>query len=243
MSSKKILVIVPAYNEEQSIASVIQSIKTEAPFADIVVVNDGSTDNTSQITKEMGVEILDLPFNIGVGGAMQTGFRFAAEKDYDIALQIDGDGQHDPQSIQNIIKPILEDKADIIVGSRFIGVSDYKASVSRKIGMWIFSNILSLILRQKLTDTTSGFRGINKETIQFFAENYPSDYPEVEALVLSHYAEFRIREVPVSMQKRKSGKSTITPFKSVYYMVKVLLAVFIWLLRSKPKRKVKVVET
>lgn len=237
LENKRVLVIIPAYNEEPVIGQVIEAIRNEAPYADVVVVDDGSTDGTSAVAYELGINVLNLPYNLGIGGAMQTGFKYAAEGDYDIAVQVDGDGQHDPKSISELLSPLLKDQADVVVGSRHIEDRGYKTPVTRRFGMRLFSRVLSLILGQRITDTTSGFRGVNREAIEFFAKNYPTDYPEVESLVVAHFARLRIKEVPASMRARQKGRSSITPFRAVYYMTKVLLATFIWLIRQKPTRR------
>lgn len=227
-----ILIIMPAYNEAESIERVILVIKKELPDADILVVNDGSKDATSQIAKRLGVMVADLPYNMGIGAAMQTGYRYAALNDYDMAVQVDADGQHPPDQIHCLIAPIIEQKADIVIGSRFLENGNYRPSLARNIGIRIFSIVISIITGQRLTDTTSGFRAANKRVINFFARNYPEDYPEVESIVLLHKAGFNIIEVPVRMEARTAGQSSITPLHAVYYMIKVLLAVLIDLLKK-----------
>lgn len=229
----KILIIIPAYNEEKSLPGVIAELRKEAPEADVLVVNDGSRDKTVYIAREMSAQVLDLPFNLGIGGAMQAGYLYAQRRGYDIAVQFDGDGQHLAHEIKKLLQPLfLDGKADIVIGSRFLGQGDYKPSLSRKIGIKVFSTVLSCILGTRLTDTTSGFRAANRRVIEFYARTYPDDYPEVEALVLLHKAGMRIAEVPVHMRERTSGQSSITAVRSVYYMVKVLLAVFVDLLKK-----------
>lgn len=223
----KILIIIPAFNEEATIGNVISSVKKEMPDADIVVVNDGSDDKTSQIARALGAVVIDLPYNLGIGAAMQTGYRFAKLMGYDIAVQVDADGQHPANQIKNLIKPIEDGKADVVIGSRFLGKGDYKPSFARLVGMTVFAKVVSFIIRNKVTDTTSGFRAVNKKVIDFFSSTYPDDYPEVEALVLLYKAGFSIMETPVIMDARHGGKSSITPFKGLYYMIKVLLAIFV----------------
>ena len=227
----KILVIMPAYNEAESIQGVIAAVKKEIPQADILVINDGSRDTTSHIAKGLGVTVIDLPYNMGIGAAMQTGYRYAARRGYDIALQVDADGQHPPDQINYLLSPIVEQRTDVVIGSRFLGKGKYHPSFVRNIGMKIFSTLVSLIMGKRVTDTTSGFRAVNKEVIRFFAQNYSEDYPEVEAVVLLHKAGFNIIEVPIKMEARAGGKSSITPLHAIYYMVKVLLAVFIDMLK------------
>ncbi|MEE8574460.1 MAG: glycosyltransferase family 2 protein [Thermodesulfobacteriota bacterium] len=231
----KVLVIIPAYNEQESIAGVISSVRSDAPEVDLVVINDGSSDDTAQVARALGVKVLDHLFNLGIGATMQTGYKYANRNGYDIAVQFDGDGQHPAHQITDLIGPVLRRDADVVVGSRFIVKGDYKPSISRGAGMVIFSRLVSLILKEKVTDTTSGFRAVGKDVIAFFSRNYPDDYPEVEALVLLHKKGFRIVEIPVTMMERKGGRSSITPSRSVYYMVKVMLAIFVDLLRRTEK--------
>ncbi|HXY55142.1 MAG TPA: glycosyltransferase family 2 protein [Nitrospirota bacterium] len=228
----KTLIIVPAYNEEESLPGVIRDLRENIRFADILVVNDGSRDATARTAEEMGVVVVSLPFNLGIGGAMQAGYLYAEQGGYDIAVQFDGDGQHLAGEIEKLLRQINEGSADLVVGSRFLKRGRYNASVFRKIGIWIFSAVLSRILGMPVTDSTSGFRAANRRVITFFSRTYPDDYPEVEALVLLHKAKMRIAEVPVSMRERTGGRSSITPIRSAYYMIKVLLAIFIDLLKK-----------
>jgi glycosyltransferase involved in cell wall biosynthesis len=228
----KILIIIPAYNEETSLPGVIQDLREHIPAADVLVVNDGSIDDTAQIARKIDVKVLDLPFNLGIGGAVQSGYLYAERNGYDIAVQFDGDGQHLAEEINKLIEPIVTKQADIVVGSRFLAIGGYKASVFRKIGIGIFKFVLSRILGRTVTDSTSGFRAANRRVIEFFAHTYPDDYPEVEALVLLHKVGLRMMEVPVTMRKRTGGKSSITPIRSAYYMTKVLMAIFIDLMKK-----------
>jgi glycosyltransferase involved in cell wall biosynthesis len=228
----KTLVIVPAYNEAESIGHVINDLKEYFPEGDVIVINDGSSDNTSSIVRSFEVKVIDLPYNLGIGGAVQTGIKYADINNYDIAIQFDGDGQHMAKELHHIVKPI-HDGADMVVGSRFLNATDYKMPLSRKLGSLVFSSVLSLACRQKFTDTTSGFRAYSKKGINLFSDYYPEDYPEVEALIVAHKNGMNIREVPVSMRKRGGGKSSITPIRAIYYMTKVLLAIFIGLLRRR----------
>lgn len=228
----KILVIIPAYNEAESIEGVISDVRKELPDAAIIVINDGSRDDTGSIAKRLGVVVADMPYNMGIGAAMQTGYRYASLHNYDIAVQVDADGQHPADQINYLLCPIVEGKADMAIGSRFIGEGEYQPSLARNIGMKVFSFVVSLITGQKLTDTTSGFRAVNKRVIMFFAENYPYDYPEVEALVLLHKAGFSIMETSVKMKARAAGKSSITPLHAGYYMIKVLLAILVDVLKK-----------
>jgi glycosyltransferase involved in cell wall biosynthesis len=228
----KILVIIPAYNEEESLPGVIRDLRDNAPEADVLVVNDGSRDATGRIAREMGALVVELPFNLGIGGAMQTGYRYAARNLYDIAIQFDGDGQHVAAEIKKLLQPLDDGTADIVIGSRFLVPESYKVSAFRGLGIWIFSFILSRILGTAVTDSTSGFRAANRRVIEFFSRVYPDDYPEVEALVLLHKVNLRMAEVAVTMRERTGGRSSITATQSVYYMAKVLLAIFIDLIKK-----------
>lgn len=228
----KIIIIVPAYNEEKSLPGVIRDLCDHVPHADILVVNDGSRDSTERVARDLGVMVLGLPFNLGIGGAMQTGYRYAERNGYDIAIQFDGDGQHVASEVKALCEELQQGRADIIVGSRFLRPGEYRPTIFRMLGIWIFSTVLSAILGMRVTDTTSGFRATNRRVIEFFARTYPEDYPEVESLVLLHRAGMTIGEVPVVMRDRTGGRSSITPIRSAYYMIKVLLAVFIDLLKK-----------
>lgn len=227
----RVLAIVPAYNEEASIARVVRSIREAHPAVDIVVVNDGSGDNTSQRAMEAGAIVLDLPVNLGIGGAVQTGYKYARRHGYDIAVQIDGDGQHDPKDLSRLLGVLSSKEADMVIGSRFVTDTGYRPSLGRKVGMKIFSHLVSKIVRQPIRDTTSGYRAVNRRVIELFSREYPTDYPEVEVLVLLYRHRFRVKEVPVTMNHRKSGSSSITPWRSFYYMVKVVLAILVMLTR------------
>lgn len=228
----KSLVIIPAFNEEASLSHVISSIKKHVPEADIVVVNDGSGDQTASIAASSGVVVLNHLYNMGIGATMQTGYKYASLMGYDVAVQVDGDGQHPADQIRFLVDTLVKNGADLVVGSRFLGEGDYRPSFARSTGMTIFSKVVSAIIREKVTDTTSGFRAAGRRCIGFFSGRYPDDYPEVETLVLLHKKGFSIMEVPVRMSERAGGKSSITPVKSVYYMVKVLLAIFVDLLKK-----------
>jgi len=226
-SNKKILVIIPAYNEQGSVARVVERVKQVLPQADILVVNDGSSDTTSEKAKTSGAFVVDLPHNLGIGGAMQTGYKYAFEKGFDIAIQVDGDGQHDPKEIAKLLKVLDEQKTDVAIGSRFIEQSKYRSSAIRRMGISILSRVISIVIGQKITDPTSGFRAIDRKAIQVFAMDYPQDYPEPEAVVLLHQCGLTMKEVPVEMSERYAGESSITKIRSVHYMVKVLLAIFV----------------
>ncbi|MDD4494474.1 MAG: glycosyltransferase family 2 protein [Eubacteriales bacterium] len=229
----KILAIIPAYNEGKTIRDVILDIKRNVPEADILVVNDGSRDNTLQAAKEPGVYVADLPFNLGIGAAMQTGYIFARDGGYDFAVQVDGDGQHSAACIYELLEPLLAGNADMVIGSRYMEQNGYKSSAMRRIGAVFFSLLIKIITGQSIKDTTSGFRAANREIIKCFAEYYPSDYPEVEVIAKLHKLRKKIAEVPVKMRIRIAGISSITPIRSVYYILKVSLSLFIGTLRFK----------
>jgi glycosyltransferase involved in cell wall biosynthesis len=232
MMMKKI-VIIPAYNEENSIASVIRSIKGHHPDMDIVVINDGSADHTSRVAKDTGMAfVVDLSVNVGIGGAVQTGYLFAQRNGYDIAIQIDADGQHDPKDLNKVVSVVASGEADCCVGSRFVEKTDYQSSFSRRTGIRFFSWMIRFTVGKRITDPTSGFRAVNQPIIDVFAEYYPDDYPEVEAVVLLERMGFRVKEAAVQMHNRAAGHSSITPFKSLYYMLKVSLAVLITRIRN-----------
>jgi hypothetical protein len=231
---KKTLVIIPAFNEEGSIRRVIEGVRVALPQSAILVVNDGSTDLTSEKANACGTAVLDLPFNLGIGGAMQAGYKYAYEKGYDIAIQVDADGQHDPKEIQKLLHALEVERVDVAIGSRFIGGPGYKGSIMRRIGIAIFSGVISAIVRQRITDPTSGFRASNRKAIQLFAWDYPQDYPEPEVVILLHQCHLKMGEVPVGMSERYSGESSITKIMSVYYMVKVLLAIFVDCFKKPP---------
>jgi glycosyltransferase involved in cell wall biosynthesis len=223
--------IVPAFNEQDTVGRVIDEVRAFDPGFDVVVVDDGSTDRTAAIASARGAHLLRLPFNLGIGGAVQTGYRFAFENGYDLAVQIDGDGQHDPRELPLILAPVLADEADMVVGSRFAGSGAYRPPAMRRVGIRVFAWVVSRLVGQRVTDSTSGFRAVNRRGIELFAADYPHDYPEVEATVMAVRHRLRLREVPVAMRERGGGRSSITAARSVYYMLKVLLALFIGLFR------------
>jgi glycosyltransferase involved in cell wall biosynthesis len=225
--------IVPAYNEEASIARVVGELLAYDPGLCVVVVDDGSTDHTTEVARASGAKVISLPFNLGIGGAVQTGFRYAWEQGFDVAVRADGDGQHDPAELDAILRPVLADEADVAVGSRFIGGDGYRSSRSRRTGIRLLAWIVSGLTRQRITDPTSGFQAANRLGIRLFAADYPHDYPEAEATVMVFKHRLRLQEVPVTMRARESGRSSITTIHSVYYMVKVVLAIFVALFRRK----------
>jgi len=232
----KTLLIIPAYNEEQSIGGVIEDIREHCPETDILVIDDGSADATGKTAQSLGVTVITLPFNLGIGAAVQAGYHYAERNGYDIAVQFDGDGQHRADQVKNLLKPIEKGDADICVGSRFLSRGAYEAEVARLIAIRILSRSISFLVGQKITDPTSGFRAVNRTVIRFFSHFYPDDYPEPESLVLLHKAGLRLSEVPVLMEKRLIGTSSITLLRGLYYMVKVLLAIMIDMIKEVPGR-------
>jgi glycosyltransferase involved in cell wall biosynthesis len=223
--------VVPALNEEANVGRVIDELRAFDPGLDVVVVDDASVDATAAIAEAHGAHVVRLPYNLGIGGAVQTGYLYAYEHGFDIAVQVDGDGQHDPAQLPLILAPLLEDEADVVVGSRFSGNASFRSTRTRRVGIAIFARIVSAVVRQRVTDATSGFRAINRKAIALFAADYPHDYPEVEATVMSVKHKLRLREVPVAMRERGGGRSSITAARSIYYMAKVLLAIFVALFR------------
>jgi glycosyltransferase involved in cell wall biosynthesis len=229
------LAVVPAYNEAATLGRVIESLQEHAPDFDVVVIDDGSTDATSRAALARGARVLRHPFNLGIGGAVQSGFKFALENGYDYMIQVDADGQHDPSEIPTLVRAMeAEPEIDVICGSRFLKDLQYVGPVSRRAGIHLFAWLLSRIVGQKVTDPTSGFRLYNRRAIALFARDYPHDYPEVEAVLVLHYHRLRMREVAVRMYARGGGRSSIRSGKSIYYMIKVLLAIFVGLGRARP---------
>lgn len=223
----KCLIIIPAYEEEKNIKNVVDNIIQNYPQYDYVVVNDGSKDKTAQICKENGYSYLDLPINLGIGGAVQAGYKYALKNGYDMAVQIDGDGQHDVAFIEKMIQRMQEEKAQIAIGSRFIEKQGFQSSKARRLGINFISNLIWICTGKKIYDVTSGFRIVDKFFIKYYSENYPSDYPEPEAIVMAIMNRAKIIEVPVIMKERSEGTSSIHSWKSLYYMIKVSLAVII----------------
>jgi glycosyltransferase involved in cell wall biosynthesis len=214
------IAIVPALNEEVTVGRVIDEIREFDEGFDIVVVDDGSVDRTAAVAAAKGARVLRLPFNLGIGGAVQTGFRFAFENGYDLAVRVDGDGQHDPSQLPRVLEPVLRGEED-----------GYRSSRTRRLGIRLLARIVSRIVGQRVTDTTSGFQALNRQGIALFARDYPHDYPEVEATIMVFRHRLRLQEVPVAMRERGGGRSSITTIRSIYYMVKVLLAIFVGLFR------------
>ncbi len=231
------LAIVPAFNEAEAIAATVAAIHERAPDFDVLVVDDGSIDATAERARGAGSEVLRMPFNLGIGGAMQSGYLYALERGYEVAVQVDGDGQHDPSHIHDLLDRLHSDpELNMVTGSRFLDIDGegYRSSALRRLGIRVFSSVVSLITGQHVTDPTSGFRMTNRRGIELFAHDYPHDYPEVEAILLMHAHRLSSCEIPVRMRPRLTGESAISSTQSVYYMVKVLLAVFVGLFRRRP---------
>lgn len=230
---EKILIIIPAYNEENNILKVYNSImdynKTNDTNYDVIVINDGSNDNTYDICIKNNIPVVNLIYNLGIGGAVQTGYKYALSNGYDIAVQFDGDGQHDIKYVKNIILPIIEKKADMVIGSRFIdkNSSEFKSSYARRLGISIISKVIKIKTKKNIYDTTSGFRAVNKKIIKNFSNNYPVEYPEPISTANILNDGFIIKEVPVSMNKRQGGISSIKKWKSIYYMINVILSIIV----------------
>ncbi|MGH2955024.1 MAG: glycosyltransferase family 2 protein [Solirubrobacterales bacterium] len=230
------LAIVPAYNEAGMVARVVREIRRHAPDFDVVVVDDGSTDATASEAEAENAVVIRHPYNLGIGGAMQSGYKYALRHDYDVAVQVDGDGQHKPEYLPELLAALHTGsrRADMVYGSRFRGDPGYKVPLGRRLGNLVFSVVLSTITRRRITDPTSGFRMTNRRGIELFARDYPHDYPEVEAILMLHAHRLRIHEVHVRMNARGFGRSSIDYPRSAYYMVKVLLALFVGLFRRRP---------
>lgn len=227
MGEQKSLIIIPAYNEEKSIKSVVESIYEKTKECDVVVINDGSKDNTYNEAKKTKATVINLPNNLGIGGAVQTGYLYAYKNDYDIAIQVDADGQHDPKYINEMIEFIKNGQTNMVIGSRFVEKTSYKQTFFRMFGIKITSTIIKMLTGKKIYDTTSGFRAIDRSIIVSFANNYPYDYPEpctnMEMIIKGK----EILEIPVEMKQRETGVSSISPLKSVKYMLKVILSLFL----------------
>lgn len=230
---QKVLIIIPAYNEEECILTTYQKIvnynKEYGTNYDVIVINDCSTDRTLNICQENNIPVISLVHNLGIGGAVQTGYKYALENNYDIALQYDGDGQHDINYVKNIIQPIIKENADFVIGSRFINKesSNFQSSTARRIGIRLISFIIKLVTGKKIFDVTSGFRAANSKVIADFAQSYPIDYPEPITNTELLKKKYIVKEVPVSMNERIGGVSSIHSWKSIYFMVNVILSVFV----------------
>jgi glycosyltransferase involved in cell wall biosynthesis len=223
----RILVVIPCYNEEASIDYVVQRLDKQECNVDYIIVNDCSNDNTEYICRNKGYNYISLPVNLGIGGCVQTGYKYALENGYDIVIQHDGDGQHDPNYFINIVNPILSGQADFVIGSRFLDNKGFRSTGLRRVGISFLSMLIYIFSKEKIHDVTSGYRAVNKEYIKIFALRYAQDYPEPESIMDAALKNAKIMEVPVIMDERKEGKSSINSLKSLYYMIKVSLAIIL----------------
>jgi hypothetical protein len=226
------LVVIPALNEQESLPGTLDELRAAAPGVDVVVVDDGSRDHTARVAGERGVAVLRHPFNLGVGAALQTGFRYAVDHGYDIAVQLDADGQHDPHELASLVSPVAEGRCDVAIGSRYVTATGYQAPLSRRLGMLLFAGVVRLALRQRIADTTSGFRAYGRTVMEVCQHDFPRDFPDAPLLITLGRRGFRLLEVPVRMRERERGKSFYTLGKSLYYPYKNLLAsLMAWLQR------------
>ena len=228
----KKLIIIPAFNEESNIEKTVTAIQKNAQGFDYVIINDCSTDRTKQICAEKGYNVVNLPINLGIGGAVQTGYKYALERDYDVAVQVDGDGQHDPEFLNEMADYLMENELDMVIGSRFIEKEGFQSSKLRRVGIVFFSKLIKLLTGTLITDPTSGLRMIGRNTMALFAADYPRDYPEPESVVAVIRRNMKVKEIPVIMKERQGGVSSISLKKSVYYMIKVTLAILIERIRK-----------
>ena len=228
MRNKKALIIVPAYNEARRIGQLVKEIETLCPEFPILVVDDGSKDNTAREAIAAGARVVSHPYNLGIGGAVQTGYKIAAQENYDVVIQMDGDAQHDPIYLMNIYEPVCRGELDLCIGSRFLNDSPgFRSTFFRRIGIRFFALLLGTLTGIQVTDPTSGFRATGKTLISCFAEYYPIDFPEPEAIKIAKRYKAKVGEAPVQMRKRASGTSSIRYFRTIYYMIKVTLAILI----------------
>lgn len=223
----KKLIIIPAFNESVNIANTVKEIEKKAPEFDYVVINDCSKDNTLDVLKEKHINYINLPVNLGIGGAVQTGYKYAFENGYDVAVQVDGDGQHDPAFLEKLCDALIDNNADMVIGSRFIENKGFQSTFMRRVGISYFTKIIHWLTSKTITDPTSGFRMANKKVIEMFANDYPRDYPEPESVVRLLKNDLKVIEIPVQMKARQGGESSIKLWDSVYYMIKVSLAIFV----------------
>jgi glycosyltransferase involved in cell wall biosynthesis len=232
-----LIIIVPAFNEAANLGQLLASIRAEQPAAAVVVVNDGSTDATADIARGCGVDVLDIPFNVGIGAAVQAGLLYTLRNGYAVAVQVDGDGQHPASEIAKLLRRLGEGDADVVIGSRFSEPTPYRASLLRRTGIAIFAGVNRLLLRRHIHDTTSGFRAFNRRAVEFLAVDYPHDFPEPESIVTLCRNGFRVAEVPVGMMPRQGGRSSITLGRSFYYMLKVMIAIVVGATRTRSSER------
>ena len=233
---QKILIIMPAFNEEATIGRVLESTQEEVPGIPVVVINDGSSDHTAQIAEEHGARVITLPYNSGYGVALQTGFIYALQHEYSTVIHLDADGQHDPRYIKNLLEAINQDDVDVVIGSRFMEKGQYKTSFLKRLGMIIFGTLASIIVRRRVTDPTSGFQALKGKAIRFAASDfYPPDYPDADFIILLHQSGLRVKEIPVTMHPNVLNQSMHRGHKTIYYAFKMLLSILVTLLRKKPR--------
>jgi hypothetical protein len=234
----KTLILIPAFNEEEQIAAVIQQVQKEVPGTEVLVVNDGSSDQTEQKALTSGAKVLSHPFNMGYGVALQTGYKYALKYGFDYVLQMDGDGQHDPQFLKTLLREVQEGRADVVIGSRFLGEGKYRVPLLRRMGMLLFGFIASRLSGQRITDPTSGYQALSRRAVEFCAgDAFPGDYPDADVLVMLHRAGLRIREEPVGMHPNLNGRSMHSGLKPLYYTYKMFLSIALNLVRKKNKEK------
>ena len=231
MTLRKIIII-PVYNEEENIERTVESIQKNALDFDYIIINDCSTDHTRKICEENGFNVINLPINLGIGGAVQTGYRYAYEQGYDVAVQVDGDGQHDPKSLEKMAVYLQENGVDMVIGSRFIEKKGFQSSAARRIGISFFSILIKILTGKKITDPTSGLRMVGRNVMDIFSKDYPRDYPEPESVVAILRRNLKVKEIPVIMHERAGGVSSISFKNSVYYMIKVTFAILIERIRK-----------
>lgn len=224
----KTLIIIPAFNEEENIEQVINNLIKNYPKYDYIIVNDCSTDNTETVCKKNGFNYISLPYNLGIGGGVQTGYKYALINGYDFAVQMDGDGQHNPEYLDQLVKPLENGECDVVIGSRFIENQGFQSSGIRRFGIKFLSFLIKLCCGVKVKDVTSGYRAVNQKLIKIYSENYADDYPEPEAIIAAKMYGAKIKEIPVIMNERTGGVSSISPIKSIYYMIKVSLAIVLY---------------
>ena len=233
----KVLIVIPAYNVEKNIGAVLKGIQNQSPGLPILVINDGSSDNTEKVVLEHNAEVISLPYNSGYGIALQTGFLYAVKNDFSIVIQMDSDGQHDPANIKDLIEAVQKDNCDVVIGSRFLSKDSYKSSLARHAGMLLFGSIASFLCGQKVTDPTSGFQALKGQAIHFAAsDNYPPDYPDADFIILLNRCGFRVKEIPVTMHASPEKESMHHGHKTIYYVFKMFLSIFVTLLRRSIKR-------
>jgi glycosyltransferase involved in cell wall biosynthesis len=239
----KVLIIIPAFNEEKSIVHVVESVTALASDYDYLVVNDGSTDNTYEVCVRNNIHVINLPVNLGIGGAMQTGYKYAYRNGYDVAVQLDGDGQHNPFYVNTMVEMIKSGQADLVIGSRFLEKQGFQSTFARRLGIAILRFVIKVFAGLSVSDCTSGFRACNRELIKYFAHYYPKDYPEPESIMTISRENFKVVEIPVKMNSREHGNSSIVGGKSAYYMVKVLMAMLLDIFKSNKRPLMREEET